>query len=70
MSTKINIVIAKRVSSKGNTYLSGSIKCGNYSNRDFFFPNINAVQELTGKSIAEIESSDCGVLFDKEIEVK
>lgn len=69
MSTKINITIAKRVSKNGNTYISGSIKCGEYAKRDYFFPNINAVEALTGYSVKQVEDAETGVIFDRDFEV-
>ena len=66
---KMNLVVAKRVSKSGNTFLSASIKVGQLAKRDYFFPNVNNVQAITGLSLKEIEDADVGVLFDKDIEV-
>lgn len=66
---KISLMVAKRISKSGNPYLTASIKCGQFSKRDYFFININNAQCLTGLSAKQIEDAEAGVLFDKDIEV-
>lgn len=66
---KVNLIVAKKVSKSGNPYLTASIKCGQFSKRDYFFININNAQCLTGLSAKQIEEAETGVLFDKDLEV-
>lgn len=67
--SKMHIIIAKRVSKNGNTYITAGVKIGKYAKRDYYFPNINSVEAATGMSLTEIENADVGVLLDKEVEL-
>lgn len=66
---KMHIIVAKRVSKNGNTYISCGVKVGDFAKRDFYFPNINNVEAMTGMSLTEIQNADVGVLLDKEVEL-
>lgn len=66
---KMHIIVSKRLSKKGSTYLYMAIKVGSFGKFDGFFPSAVNVQALTGLSIDELEKAECGVLLDKEVEV-
>lgn len=67
---KLHLIVAKRQSkTKGTTYLTASVKAGEYGKTDYFFINVLNAMALTNMSIDELNNAQVGVLFDKDLEV-